>query len=217
MKSIFKTLVNIPEPKQIRSKEALERFLSAGERLLAENRYEEAGIALLAREADSSVGTFYRLLTDKETLSLLLLQRFFTQMEQTIEYTFEPVRWNGKNVTDIAIKFINVFVDLYRGRAGTLRAVILRASKDPLFRNQVHQLNDLISHRLGGLLEARRAEITHPKPEQAINTVAHMVLGILNQHSITGTLGALSKKNLSLELTRVFVNYLGVKSNNSQV
>lgn len=212
MKSIFKTLVNIPEPKQIRSKEALERFLSAGERLLAENRYEEAGIAQLAREADSSVGTFYRLLTDKETLSLLLLQRFFTQMEETIKYTFDPIKWEGKGVLDIAKKFISVFVDLYKGRAGTLRAMILRASKDPLFRNQVHQLNTLISQYLAYLLMQRKEEITHPKPDIAINSVAHMLLGILNQHTITGSLGNLSKSNLTIELTRVFVNYLGVKA-----
>lgn len=212
MSSIFKALVNIPKPKQIRSKEALERFLNAGERLLAENRYEEAGVAQLAREADSSVGTFYRLLTDKETLSLLLLQRFFTQMEETVKTTFDPLKWEGKGVLDIAKKFVSVFVGLYQGRAGTLRAVILRASKDPYFRDQVHQLNDLISQHIGKLLAARKAEITHPKPEQAINSIAHMVLGILNQHTITGALGALSKTNMSLELTRVFVNYLGVKS-----
>lgn len=212
MKFVFETLVNIPEPRQVRSKEALERFLSAGERLLAENRYEETGVAQIAREAESSVGTFYRLLTDKETLSLLLLQRFFTHSEEVVINTLAPSRWEGKNTEDIANKFISVFVDLYKGRAGTLRAMILRASKDLLFRNQVHQLNELISQHLAYLLMQRKEEITHPKPDIAINAVSHMVLGILNQHTITGTLGNLSISSLKVELTRVFVNYLGIKT-----
>ena len=212
MSSIFKTLVNVAEPRQTRSREALERFLVAGERLLADNCYEEAGVAKIARAARSSVGTFYRLLADKETLSLLLLQRFFTEMEVTTESTFDPLKWQGENITQIAKTFVTLFVSLYQGRAGTLRALILMASRDPEFRTQVHQLNDLINQQLKVLLMRRKNEITHPNPNRAINSVAYMVLGILNQYTITGSLGTLSKTNLIVELTRVFVNYLGVKA-----
>ncbi|WP_206482909.1 TetR/AcrR family transcriptional regulator [Thalassotalea sp. G2M2-11] len=212
MTSIFKALVNVPEPKQTRSQEALNRFLTTGERLLAENRFEEAGVAQIAREADSSVGTFYRLLSDKETLSLLLLQRFFTQSEATIINILAPEKWQGKSIAQIAQKFISTLVELHKGRAGTLRAMILKASRDPKFRDQVHQLNEFIGEQLATLLKARLSEISHPKPEQAISSVAHMVLGILNQHTITGSLGGLSQTSLKNELTRVFINYLGAST-----
>lgn len=210
MGSIFKSLVSVPEPTQARSRDALDRFLAAGEHLLAENRFEEAGIADLAKEAHSSVGTFYRLLSDKEILTLLLMQRFFTEIEDVIEDTFNPERWQGKSISDIAETFVDVFVTIYRGRAGALRAMILRASRDTDFRNQVHQLNQLIGKRMGALLRERKHEITHPNPDQAIKAVAHMVLGILNQHTITGALGGISRKNLNAELVRVFNQYLGV-------
>lgn len=211
MGSIFKTLVNVPEPSQERSREALERFLNAGERLLEMNAFEEAGVADIARAADSSVGTFYRLLSDKETLSLLLMQRFFTHLEDVAQDTFNPEQWQGKSIPDIAERFVNVFVDVYQGRAGTLRAMILRASRDTDFRDQVHQLNELIGKHLGILLRQHKSEINHPKPDQAIKAAPHMVLGILNQHTITGSLGGLSKKSLRIELIRVFNNYLGVQ------
>ncbi len=211
MGSIFNDLVSVPEPNQARSREALDRFLAAGEALLAENQYEEAGVADIAKKAESSVGTFYRLLTDKETLSLLLLQRFFTQIEALVEDTLDTEQWQGQGITDIADAFVKMFVDAYHGHAGTLRALILRASKDADFRNQVHNLNTLISARLSKLLKQRRQEITHPKPDQAIKSVTHMVLGILNQHTITGTLGGLSQRALVDELKRVFLTYLGVK------
>ncbi|MFC6978716.1 TetR/AcrR family transcriptional regulator [Microbulbifer taiwanensis] len=70
----------MPEPNQARSRQALERLLAAGEKLLADNQFEEASVAEIARLAESSVGTFYRLLGDKDTLSLLLLQRFMQQL-----------------------------------------------------------------------------------------------------------------------------------------
>ncbi|GAB3105869.1 TetR/AcrR family transcriptional regulator [Aestuariicella hydrocarbonica] len=212
MGSIFTSLASLPEPTQARSREALDRFLAAGERLLAENRFEEAGIAELANEAQSSVGTFYRLLSEKETLTLLLMQRFFTEIEDMVETTFHPDRWQGQGIAAIAETFVEVFVDIYEGRGGALRALILRASRDASFRDQVHQLNQLIGKRLGSLLRQRKDEITHPRPEQAIKAVAHMVLGILNQHTITGSLGGLSRKNLNAELVRVFNQYLGVST-----
>ncbi|MBU3069896.1 TetR/AcrR family transcriptional regulator [Aestuariicella sp. G3-2] len=210
MGSIFKSLVSVPEPTQARSREALDRFLAAGERLLAENRFEEAGIADLAKEAQSSVGTFYRLLAEKETLSLLLMQRFFTEIEDVIEDTFNSERWQDQSISVIAETFVDVFVTIHRGRAGTLRAMILQASRDTEFRSQVHQLNNLIGKRMGTLLRERKNEISHPNPDLAIKSVAHMVLGILNQHTITGSLGGISKKNLNAELVRVFNQYLGV-------
>jgi hypothetical protein len=66
-----------PEPTQARSKQAFERLLLVGEQLLAENRFDEIGVADLGQAGGNLVGTFYRLLGDKDTLSRLLLQRFF--------------------------------------------------------------------------------------------------------------------------------------------
>ena len=210
MGSIFHDLVDVPEPKQARSREALDRFLAAGERLLADNRYEEAGVADIAREADSSVGTFYRLLTDKETLSLLLMQRFFTEVEMVTRDSLNSEQWQGKSVSDVAEGFVDVFTDLYQGRRGSLRAMILRASKDAQFRDQVHQLNALISKQMANALRQHKAQMKHPKPELAIKTIAHMIIGILNQHTITGSLGSLSQKHLRTELIRLINQYLGV-------
>ena len=73
----FPQMIVPPEPMQERSRQAFERLLQVGEQLLAENRFDEIGVADLAKLAETSVGTFYRLLKDKDTLSRLLLQRFF--------------------------------------------------------------------------------------------------------------------------------------------
>ncbi len=208
----FRDLVSIPEPTQARSREALDRFLATGEALLAENRFEEAGVAEIAREADSSVGSFYRLISDKERLLLLLLQRFFIDIEQSIESALEPEQWQGKGIPAISDRLVRMLVKSYRGHNGALRATILRSSKDKGFRSHVHDLNSLMSTRLEFLLGQRKDEISHPVPRRAIKSVGHIILGILNQHTMTGNLGGLSEKALIEELNWIFLSYLGVNS-----
>ena len=211
MGTIFKNLISVPEPSQARSKAALDRFLEAGEKLLAENRFEEAGVAVIAQEARSSVGSFYRLLTDKETLLLLLLHRFLNQVDDVIEETLEPTQWQDKTVTDIADTFIKALADLYKDHAGALRAVILRSSKDKAFRSKVHEFNSFISTKMEKLLRQHKSVLNHPKPERAIKSIAHIILGILNQHTLTGNLDGLSQKTLVDEIRRIFLTYLGVE------
>tara|TARA_R110001592_G_scaffold357416_1_gene660490 strand:+ start:46508 stop:47140 length:633 start_codon:yes stop_codon:yes gene_type:complete len=207
----FKPLVSIPTPSQPRSQQALERFLSAGEALLADNRFEDAGIAEIARQAESSVGSFYRILGDKENLSLLLLQRFILHVEQMVVETFDPALWKDKTVNEVARTFVDVFVRSYQGRRGVLRALILRASRDAEFRDRVHVMNEHIADNMRVVLALHRKEIKHPKPGKATTTVVHAVLGALNQHTVTGSLGELSEKELKIELTRMFTRYLGVE------
>ncbi|WP_116368790.1 TetR family transcriptional regulator [Parahaliea mediterranea] len=208
---VFKPLVSVPMPAQARSQQALERFLAAGEGLLAANRFEEAGVAEIAREAKSSVGTFYRLLEDKERLLLLLLQRFLMNVEQIVDEKFDPDAWAGDSLEAVAEGLVGFFVQLYRGRRGVLRALILRASRDTLVRDRIHVTNDFVSRKTAAVLQRHLSEIHHPRPEKAARFISHIVLGALNQHTVTGSLGNTSQRELVEELSRVFLSYLSLK------
>ncbi len=205
---VFKALVSVPMPAQARSQQALDRFLAAGEALLAANRFEDAGVAEIAREANSSVGTFYRLLEDKERLLLLLLQRFLINVEHVVDEKFDPDSWAEQDLASVCEEMVSFYVQLYRGRRGVLRALILRASRDTQVRDRVHVTNEFISRKTAAVLRRHRDEIKHPRPNQAARFVSHMVLGALNQHTITGSLGGASQNELTQELTRLFVCYL---------
>lgn len=208
---VFKPLISVPMPAQARSQQALDRFLAAGEALLAANRFEEAGVAEIAREAKSSVGTFYRLLEDKERLLLLLLQRFLMNVEQIVDEEFDPEAWAEKSLDEVAHGLVGFLVQLYRGRRGVLRALILQASRDTKVRDRIHVTNDFVSRKTSAVLRLHRDEIRHVKPDKAARFISHMILGALNQHTITGALGNASQRELSDELSRVFLSYLAMK------
>ncbi|WP_256077081.1 TetR/AcrR family transcriptional regulator [Massilia sp. YIM B04103] len=201
-------IVALPEPGQERSRQALERLLLASEKLLAENRFEDAGVAELARLAQTSVGTFYRLLGDKETLSGLLLQRFFSDLAERIETLTELRQWQGRSLEDFVRAAVALFVSIHRGRQGVLRALITRSSRDLQFRDRVHRVNQLISQRTIAVLASKSSEIRHPDPAQAMMVLPPVLLGILNHHTLTGSLAFLSDASLENELTRIAMNYL---------
>lgn len=205
---IFPQMIEQPIPAQARSREALERLLLAGEKLFAENRFDEIGVADLARLAQTSVGTFYRLLGDKDTLSRLLLQRFFSDLVEQVEALTELRQWDGRTLEEFIRALVLMFVAINRGRQGVLRALITRSSRDAQFRERVHQINHLISQRTIAVLASKSAAITHPDPSQAMMVLPPVLLGILNQHTLTGSLAFLPAAALEDELVRIALRYL---------
>lgn len=204
----FPRMIDQPEPGQARSRQALERLLLAGEKFLAENRFDEVGVAELARQAQTSVGTFYRLLGDKDTLSQLLLQRFFADLVDHIEGLTELRQWDGRPLEQFIRATVAMFVAINRGRKGVLRALITRSSRDAEFRDRVHQINHLIAQRIITVLASKSSEISHPNPAQAMMVLPPVLLGILNQHTLTGSLSFLSDSALENELVRIALRYL---------
>ena len=77
-------MYSIASPTQARSKKALERFLNVAAELLANNQFEETGISQIAQLAESSVGTFYRLLGDKDVLLYAVHQHFVEQSRTAV-------------------------------------------------------------------------------------------------------------------------------------
>lgn len=199
------TLIRPRVPGQARSQQALERLLGAGEMLLADNRYEEASVAEIASLAQSSVGSFYRLLGDKDALSLLLLQQFMQRVAATAAELAEA---DCQDLAQCADLLVNAYVDIYRGHRGVLRALILRASRSAEFRDKVHLLNRHVSSCAQTCMAPFTSQIRHPKPQQAVSSGMHMVLGALNQYTVTGSLGELPAEELRPELTRLLLGYL---------
>lgn len=208
LSTMFPPMIAPPEPAQARSREALSRLLLAGEKMFAENRFDEIGVADLARLAQTSVGTFYRLLGDKDTLSGLLLQRFFSDLVEQVEALTELHQWEQRSLEDFVRATVSMFVSINRGRQGVLRALITRSSQDALFRERVHQMNNLIAQRTVAVLASKSQAIAHPNPAQAMMVVPPVLLGILNQHTLTGSLSFLSPAALEDELVRIAMRYL---------
>ena len=203
-------MYSISSPTQVRSKKALERFLNVAAELLADNRFEDTGIAQISQLAESSVGTFYRLLADKDVLLFAVHERFVAQGRSAIDALLEELGQREQSLAEQIELFIKGIVKLFEGHEGLLRALVRRSSADVQFRQRFHQLNAYISQTLCRIVLAKRNELGHPNPEQAADLSAHMLLASMNYFTMVGTLGITPREVVPGELSRLICSYLEV-------
>ncbi|WP_079203993.1 TetR/AcrR family transcriptional regulator [Pseudomonas sp. CC6-YY-74] len=203
-------MYSISSPTQARSKKALERFLNVAAELLADNRFEDTGISQIAQLAKSSVGTFYRLLGDKDVLLYAVHERFVEQTRNAIDALVEDLSHSKLSLVEQIEAFIRGMVELFGGHEGLLRALVRRSSADLQFRQRFHQLNAYIGETFCRIVLARQGELGHPQPQQAADLSAHMLLASMNYLTMVGTLGETPREVIPGELSKLICNYLEV-------
>ncbi len=203
-------MYSIASPTQARSKKALERFLNVAAELLAGNRFEDTGISQIAQRAESSVGTFYRLLGDKDVLLYAVHERFVTQGRGAIDALVAELGRSDLPLDQQIEQFIRGVIELFEGHEGLLRALIRRSSADLQFRQRFHQLNAYIGQTFCRIALARANQLGHPHPEQAADLAAHLLLASMNYFTMVGTLGVTPREVIPGELSRLVCHYLEV-------
>lgn len=203
-------MYNIASPTQARSRKALERFLNVAAELLANDSFEDTGISQIAQLAESSVGTFYRLLGDKDVLLYAVHERFIEQSRSAIDVLVEQQSDSAKPLQARITAFIGGVVQQFEGSEGLLRALIRRSSADVRFRQRFHQLNAHIGQTFCRIALANPDELGHPNPTQAADLCAHMLLAGMNYFTMVGTLGNTPREVVPAELSRMICNYLKV-------
>lgn len=202
--------IGLTPPRQERSKQALERFLAVAAELLANDEFEETGISQISQLAESSVGTFYRLLGDKDVLLYAVHARFVEEGRIALDHTIEQILESELGAKAQIERFVRTLMELFREREGLLRALVRRSSVDPDFRKRFHELNAKIADGFCRIAFAQKMSIRHPKPMQATNMVAHLLLAGLNYYTMTGNLGTTADDEIPAELSRVVLSYLEV-------
>ena len=203
-------------PRQARSQDTLDRILDAAEALVAEKGFADATVAEVARRAGSSVGSFYTRFHDKDGLLYALYDRYFEQATATADAALDPARWDGVGIAEILRSVTRFLVEVYRERAGLIRAFVQRNHSDANFQTRQERLSHYVNEKLSALLLARAAEIAHPDPPRAaafgltltVSTIESIVLfGEMRSNVL-----ALSDDELAVELARAYLAYLGVSN-----
>lgn len=201
-------------PRQVRSQETLDRILDAAEALVAEKGFEDTTVAEIARLAGSSVGAFYSRFRDKDGLLYALYERYFEQATATADAALDPVRWDGVPIPGILRAVVRFLVEIYRERRGLIRAFVVRNHSDAEFRARQERLSHYVNARLSELLLERRAEITHAAPVRAAAFGLTMTVSTIESAVLFGEMRssalAMTDDDLSSELTRAYLAYLGI-------
>lgn len=205
-------------PRQARSQDTLDRLLDAAETLIAEKGFADATVAEIARRAGSSVGSFYTRFHDKEGLLYALYDRYFEQATATADAALDPARWEGAGIAEILRSVTRFLVQVYRERAGLIRAFVQRNHSDANFQARQERLSHYVNERLSALLLARAAEIAHPDPARAaafgLTFTASTIEGVVLFGELRSNVLALDDDELATELARAYLAYLGIAESN---
>lgn len=201
-------------PRQQRSQDTLDRLLDAAEALVAEKGFGDATVAEVARRAGSSVGSFYTRFRDKDGLLYALYDRYYEQATATADAALDPARWQGAGIAELLRAVTRFLVEVYRERAGLIRAFVQRNHGDATFQARQERLSHYVNERLAALLLARAGEIAHPDPARAASFGLTFTVSTIESVVLFGELRAsglaLSDDELAAELTRAYLAYLGV-------
>lgn len=121
-KSKDEDLIRVPE--QARSRETMDRILTAMEELLEEKPFERITMQEIAQRSDTGVSSIYARFRDKQVLVLGVHARLRDQTLECLVPLSDPDRWANKSTEQIVTAVVSHCVKYYRSHAALLRAAL---------------------------------------------------------------------------------------------
>jgi AcrR family transcriptional regulator len=211
-------------PQQERSRESLRKLLKAAAEVLGQHGVEGATIPRIAQHAGLTPGTVYRRFHDKEALLEEVILGVLERQEERLKTSLTPGKAAQIPLPLFAEQVIGGMVLSYRMNAALLRAMrmFVFSRQRTAFSKKASRLEARSFERVVELFLAHRKEMKHPDPRGAISLGLMMVSSMLLEWvvmplDIGGEWKAFLPKDdpsLKRELTRAFLDYLGVEQKN---
>lgn len=206
----------VTPPQQQRTHATLTNLLDAGEALLDDKPWSEISVAAIAKKAGSSVGAFYRRFSDKDALLHAIHERFVDEAVVTADVVLDPERWRDETLIDLVEQTLGFVVSVMRERHGLDRAVFERALYNDVFKERSNRLTRHVTERMMQLVLQRREQITHPKPEVAVQVALRQAFGFITDTCTVGVndygTTELDDETFVSEIALSLTSYLGVRA-----
>jgi AcrR family transcriptional regulator len=157
-------------PRQARSRQTMERLLTATLAVLEEKGLSGVTIPEIAAAAGLSTGSIYRRFIDKEALIRGAFLQLLEASQAANRASLPPNLFEGRSLNDALHVLGRALVAQYRGRTGLLKALdqFLDVQTDGAFRARAVDLIEANMRRLVETLLPFRDEIAAEDPERAI-------------------------------------------------
>ncbi|MEM8680125.1 MAG: TetR/AcrR family transcriptional regulator [Planctomycetota bacterium] len=199
------------QPRQQRSRETLQRVLTATEELLCDQTLEQLTIREILKRANVSTGSFYARFDGKEALIQAIWDELRLTVDEFLEADPLPA---GAPLSERATLLVTQRVKRYRKYRGIFRAFILRLRQGlPPLSDEDRRAYLRSQKKLITFFMRSKREIRHPDPERAIafaefamsSAARELILYPTSPHASTIKT---TQRQLVDELTQMFVGYL---------
>lgn len=209
-------LEGVHPPRQERSRATFDRLVRAARALMAEGGIEAVTVQEVVRRADVGVGSFYARFDGREALIRYLHHDLWADAGAWARDFLDPERWRGASVVAVVGEVTRVLVRSHFAREAELRALWTRALTRPADRimERTAEWDATFVDGLAALLLERHDALGHPRPERAARHAGFQLLNALRGHVFfpdsLSLEGGFSLQEVTLELTRTLLGYLGV-------
>ena len=143
-----------------------------------------------------------------------VFERFFERAIKANDASLQPARWSATSLEQSVCALVAGMVAAYSQRPGLLRAVISYSEQHPdaAFRRRALELRERSMAGIEKIVLLHAKEIKHPNPKKAVRIALQLVsLALKERISPSDKLRgpALPAEELRLELSRMFLGYLG--------
>ena len=165
-------------PRQLRSRESLERILDAAESLIRERGFDSMTIAEVVQRSGSSVGSLYGRFDNKLGLLRAVQLRYHARVQNAIFAAFSGDNPHAESLEEAVARIVSVLSRHVLSEPELFRAFVLQAVFDPGVRAQGERTNAerrnkvvqvLLTHQSTarsprGLLWPANSRSRHPSP-----------------------------------------------------
>ena len=173
-------------PKQLRSRQTLDRLLDAAEAVIREEGISELTVAKVVKRGQSSVGAFYRRFPDREALLFALQERNHAQAIQVYDAQLAQLRRRHASLEETLGKLFSLRARMVLKDAPLLHAFVIQEAILPVFQEEGRRFYAYCRSTMTQVLLSYRDEIRHPEPELAAEMVCRTWLALMEQVVLYG-------------------------------
>jgi AcrR family transcriptional regulator len=199
-------------PRQQRSQDTLDRLVTSAERALERDGFDGIRLQDVARAAGVTVGAFYARFSSKDALLRHLEAGVRHELAAAMDTACDGS--DDRAIGELAFGVFRSLARVYERHRGVVRAVTMRAQSDAATRRRRFAANQAVIERFVGTVYARRAEIGHPRPADAIRLAMLFVGASLRELLVFREFSPGPPppvEPIVKELTAAFLAYLEVK------
>lgn len=175
-------------PRQQRSRDSLERVITAGIDVLAAEGWEGFTIARVAAAADASVGLIYGRFHNKDALFEAIHDRFMSQVVALHAERFDVASWRSLPTEDVIRLGVDAMAAGFAYNATVLRVSMLRSAVDTTIKARGSRAIDDLAGRFEAALLERRGDFAHAQPELGVAVCFRLVFATLSRRIMFGPL-----------------------------
>jgi AcrR family transcriptional regulator len=169
-------------PKQQRSRESHERVIAATRRLLTEEKGADFTLADVSRESGVSIGGIYGRFESRMALILEVQMRINAQMIDECAARIAQACTAARDGRDLMRRLVFEIAESLRAHRDIIKAIVDASLADAEIAQEGLRAYARQLELFKSALLARRGEIAHPEPEQAIEFCFLSVYEIVASH-----------------------------------